>query len=181
MLPFGEAVLVWRVSRLVLTCTCLRRARHEALSSQFGLTLTSTCLGLGLINLVFMEWSRYTPSLRTGNVLLLFLLLPEIITGYWLQTIAASPLWVNQDQLVKISHLDWYHKCEAAIVGSQLPGLSSWYVIKPFMTISRIVQAAQEQRPNPESPRQMKESVRPPFQCLCYSVNHSVSSSHSVC
>jgi hypothetical protein len=30
--PFGEAVFVRKVSRLVLTCTCLRRAWHEALS-----------------------------------------------------------------------------------------------------------------------------------------------------
>jgi hypothetical protein len=27
-----------------------------------------TCLGLGLIYLVIIEWSRYTPSLRIGNV-----------------------------------------------------------------------------------------------------------------
>jgi hypothetical protein len=32
MIPFGEAVFVRRVSTLVLTCTCLRRAWHEALS-----------------------------------------------------------------------------------------------------------------------------------------------------
>ncbi len=32
MIPLGEAVFVWRVLRLVLTCTCLRRAWHEALS-----------------------------------------------------------------------------------------------------------------------------------------------------
>jgi hypothetical protein len=31
MIPFGEAVCVRRVSRLVLTCMCLRRAWHEAL------------------------------------------------------------------------------------------------------------------------------------------------------
>jgi hypothetical protein len=33
------------------------------LVAQFGLTLTSTCLGLGLIYLVIIKWSRYTPSL----------------------------------------------------------------------------------------------------------------------
>jgi hypothetical protein len=38
------------------------------LVAQFGLTLTSTCLGLGLIYLVIISWSRCTPSLRTGNV-----------------------------------------------------------------------------------------------------------------
>jgi hypothetical protein len=32
MIPFGEAVFVRRVSRLVLTCTRLRRAWHEALN-----------------------------------------------------------------------------------------------------------------------------------------------------
>jgi hypothetical protein len=46
----------------------MSHALHEALSTQFKLTLTSTCLGLGLIYLGIIEWSRYTPSLRTGNV-----------------------------------------------------------------------------------------------------------------
>jgi hypothetical protein len=39
--------------------------------AQFGLTLTSTCLGLGLIyvDVVIIRSSRCTPSLQTGNVL----------------------------------------------------------------------------------------------------------------
>jgi hypothetical protein len=32
MIRFGEAVFVWRVSGLVLICTCLRHAWHEALT-----------------------------------------------------------------------------------------------------------------------------------------------------
>jgi hypothetical protein len=42
--------------------------RPQTLVAQFGLALTFSCLGLGLISLVSIEWSRYTPSLRTGNV-----------------------------------------------------------------------------------------------------------------
>jgi hypothetical protein len=38
------------------------------LVAQFGLTLTPTCLGLGLIHEVMIRSSRCTPSLRTGNV-----------------------------------------------------------------------------------------------------------------
>ncbi len=38
------------------------------LVAQFGLTLTSPCLGLRLIYLVIIRWCRCTPSLRTGNV-----------------------------------------------------------------------------------------------------------------
>ncbi len=38
------------------------------LVAQFGLTLTSTCLVLGLIYLVIIRLSQCTPSLRTGNV-----------------------------------------------------------------------------------------------------------------
>jgi hypothetical protein len=38
------------------------------LVAQFGLTVTSTCLGLGLIHLVSIRPSRNTPSLRTGNM-----------------------------------------------------------------------------------------------------------------
>jgi hypothetical protein len=64
MIPFGEAVFAWRVSRLVLTCTCLTLGMKQ-LVAQFGLPLTSTCLGLGLIYLGIIEWSRYTPSLWT--------------------------------------------------------------------------------------------------------------------
>jgi hypothetical protein len=46
----------------------MSHAWREALTAQFGLTLTSTCLGLGLIYLGIIDWSRYTPSLWTGNV-----------------------------------------------------------------------------------------------------------------
>jgi hypothetical protein len=63
MIPFGGGGIVQRVTRLVLTW-------YEALSCpvRIGLTLTSTCLGLGLMYLVMMRSSRCTPSVWTGNV-----------------------------------------------------------------------------------------------------------------
>jgi hypothetical protein len=67
MIPFGEAVSVRRVSRLVLTCHVSAALGMKHLVAPFGLALTSSCLGLGLIYLVIIEWSRYKPSLWTGK------------------------------------------------------------------------------------------------------------------
>jgi hypothetical protein len=62
------AVLVWRVSKLVLTCTCLRRTWHEALSSPGWIYSYVYMYGLGLAYLIIIGSSRCTPSLWTGNV-----------------------------------------------------------------------------------------------------------------
>jgi hypothetical protein len=60
MIPFGEAVFVRRVSRLVTLAHVSGALGMKHLVAQFGLALTSSCLGLGLIYLVIMDWSIHT-------------------------------------------------------------------------------------------------------------------------
>jgi hypothetical protein len=49
------------------------------LVAQFGFTLTSSCLALGQIYLVIIEWSRYTPSLQTGNIVVIIFIFIFIV------------------------------------------------------------------------------------------------------
>jgi hypothetical protein len=55
-----------RCTRTILAAGCILGV--YLMVAHFGLPLTFSCLGLGLIHLVIIEWSRYTPSLRTGTV-----------------------------------------------------------------------------------------------------------------
>jgi hypothetical protein len=68
MRPFGEAVFAGGSRGLCSLAHVSGALGMKHLVAQFGLALTSSCLGSGLIYLVIIEWSRYTPSLRTGNV-----------------------------------------------------------------------------------------------------------------
>jgi hypothetical protein len=71
MISFGGAVLS-RGSRGLCSLAHVSGALGmKHLVAQFGLTVTSTCPGLGLVHLVIIRSSRNTPSLRTGNVELL--------------------------------------------------------------------------------------------------------------
>ena len=63
-----EGGIVRGVSGLVFTCTCLKRTWHEALSYPVWTDSHVYMFGLGLFYLVILRWSRYTPSLRAGNV-----------------------------------------------------------------------------------------------------------------
>jgi hypothetical protein len=63
---FGGGI-VRRVSRLVLTRTCLRRTWHEALSCPVWIDSHVYMPGFRT-HLSSYRWSRCTPSLRMGNV-----------------------------------------------------------------------------------------------------------------
>jgi hypothetical protein len=80
MIPFGGPVL-FRVSRHVLTCTCLGRTWHEALSCPVWIDSHVYMFGLGLIYLSTLWWSRCTPSLRTGNITIISIIV-VVVNGF---------------------------------------------------------------------------------------------------
>jgi hypothetical protein len=68
MISFGEAVLSRGSRGLCSLAHVSDTLGMKHLVAQVGLTVTSSCLGLGLIHLVIIRSSRNTYSLRTGNV-----------------------------------------------------------------------------------------------------------------
>jgi hypothetical protein len=73
MISFGGAVLSRGSRGLCSLALVSGTLGMKHLVAQFGLTVMSTCLGLGLTHLVIIRSSGHTPSLRTGNVQLLLI------------------------------------------------------------------------------------------------------------